>query len=403
MAEGEANGSAGPTGHRIAITGPAGLLGRNLMFEIVRRWKDDLGNLELVLFGRGEAGGGDLRARIARIFDEDGRHYIGPHDAAALASFLDDRVHYVEADFTAPDLALSDEDCDRLRRLRIDTLYHIASVTDFRDNDRAREKLARANVDGTNALLSQMDRWQVGEFCYVSSAYVCGARGGRIAPDLIDMEAAFRNPYERSKLVAEIAAREWAARTGTKFRCFRPTTIGGRMIEPAFGTTHKFDVFYGFGHFLHRVKREAPAGTDLRLRIPCRLDSGLNIVPVDYAAKTMADVVANDLPGDSFHLAHEADLPHTQYIAETLEVVGYDAGEIVDTIPNDLSPLEGLFYQRVCSVLGPYTMGEPMAFDVGGLSPLRAAGAAPCPPLDRTAFGGLMRYAVAHNFGRAAA
>ncbi|MBF0533195.1 MAG: SDR family oxidoreductase, partial [Candidatus Omnitrophica bacterium] len=207
---------------RIAITGATGLLGRNLLFEILKQQRNNLGSLEIFVLGR-RSPGKSLRERIDEIINDDGRGYCGFTDSRESL----ESVRAMEMDLVEDKLRLSQEDYKELKSSLIDFFFHIAALTDFRSSEAVTEALYKTNVYGTKQILQLASNLNVKEFSYVGSAYSCGKASGDILPNQIDLRRQFRNPYEKTKAEAELLVREFSKTTNTKCRYFRPSTICG--------------------------------------------------------------------------------------------------------------------------------------------------------------------------------
>jgi len=116
------------------------------------------------------------------------------------------------------------------------------------------------------------------------------------------------------------------------------------------GTTPKFDVFYSWAGFFLRAKIHAlgdradkyadPWSCDCR--IAYNIASGLNIVPVDFAAKVIYEICVHDYPGVSYHLVNEAHTPHSTYIPFMLNSIGVVGTSVVSQQPSNLNEFEKL-------------------------------------------------------------
>lgn len=389
---------------RVAITGATGLLGRNILFEWIKQHLDRPDQLEIVLLGR-PCRTLSLAERMRRILLEDGRNYLGLGAGAELLleTLLRERVSYVEIDLGAADLSLSPAGWERLRTQPIDYFIHCAALTDMRHIPGIARELHNINVLGTRRIMELAASLPVREFDYVGTAYAGDAVGDRIAPDCLERCNGFRCPYEESKHQAELVARRFAREAPFRSRFFRPSTCCGRLMEAPLGEICKFDVFYGWAAFFHRLRqREAwSAGVPARLdmRVCYNPGAGLNIVPADYAAKALYQVCVQDAPGTSFHLANEAETPHDLYIPLMLEMLGVEGVRRVEQVPADPNRLEALYYKTVGAIFTPYISGPPLPFDTENIrSSLARAGLA-CPPVDAPNFRRLMEYALAREFG----
>ncbi|HKM89223.1 MAG TPA: SDR family oxidoreductase [Candidatus Acidoferrales bacterium] len=392
---------------RIAMTGATGLLGRNLIFELLKRHLSRLEELEIFVFGRADSLGVSLQDRLRRILLSDGFAYLGIRQDLyePLLSRLSTVIRCVELDFDCENHGLAGPSLQELQARPIDWFFHLAGLTDFRSTPGAVAALRRVNVEGTHRLLALLSDISVREFCYVSTAYVCGGASGRIQPGVVNPSAQFRNPYERSKFEAEMLVRQFAARTGTRCRYFRPSTICGRLLEPPWGAVCKFDVFYAWAAFLLRLKRQqtgiwdAAEPGELDLRICYNRASGLNIVPADYAAKVICSVCEQGDAGESYHLVNNAETAHELYIPQMVRAVGVAGVTQVSRIPEDQNRQEKFYYKSVGASYTPYITCEEMRFDAANLQQVLSRDGLSCPAVGRREFALLMAYAIEHDFG----
>ena len=190
-------------------------------------------------------------------------------------------------------LSISPDDFKLLKSKNIDLFIHAAANSDFRSTPAIKRVLKEVNLNGTMRILNLVKQLDVSEFVYTSSAYCAGHINGDIQPDYINTTGVFRNPYEESKLEAELYLSSFAKINGLKYRIFRLTGIGGRLMEPPLGSVSKYDIFYGWGIFFLKAKLKAllsldniySSSVEMPIRIAANLDGNMNVVPVDYAAK----------------------------------------------------------------------------------------------------------------------
>jgi nucleoside-diphosphate-sugar epimerase len=390
---------------RIAMTGPTSLLGRNVLFELFVQNFGQLDDLDLILLGRDKPGT-SLRERVKEMFALMTPDYFSTAQLDVINDHLDQRTRFMDINLQRDKLGMSDADFQILAAAPIDFFFHIAALTDFRDLPIVVETLKRTNVDGTRRVLDLVSALPVGEFDYVSSAYTCGVTTGTIQPDYVNIHQSFRNPYEHSKLQAEIRARLFGKRTGTRCRFFRPSTICGRLSDPPLGMTNKFDVFYAIGAFFLGIKLREHSWAE-RYSRSIRLDfralysrtSGLNIVPVDFVAKAMLAVCLSGDPGESYHLVNNQETPHEVYVPMILDTLGVEGITRVDTMPDQLNEVEALYYAKVGKIYTPYVMSAPILFNTDTVRGVLDAANVHCPPINRENFGLLMNYARQHDFG----
>ncbi len=395
---------------RIAITGATGLVGSNLLLEIVKQNLNSLQDIHFLILGKGK-NNETLQQRIQNILLTDGPAYIGPGKISddELLTFSQENVSYIDLRLNRSDMGITDEEYKVLHEAPIDFFFHSAGITDFRDVPEAVQLLETVNLKGTQRMIELTKTLVVGEFCYVSTAYACGETYGYIEPDYINMNQGFRNPYERVKLEAEIAVREFQKQTGVKCRYFRPSTICGRLMEHELGATPKFDVFYLWAAFFLRWKMkllnngaavdvyETPLEMDLRFW--GNRDAGLNIVPVDYVVKAMWAVCKQNAPGDSFHLVGDQETMHFDYTAGILDWLNITGPTFVDEEPTNLNRVESFYYKTVGKIFMPYAIQDPIYFLTDNLTAVTMAANLTCPPINDTNLRILLNYAKKHQFG----
>lgn len=82
----------------------------------------------------------------------------------------------------------------------VSMIFHCAASTEFSDNNT--EQSLQVNVEGTRNILELAAKLNV-PLCYVSTAYIVGARAGVAKEDETDIAQTFNNVYERTKCKAE--------------------------------------------------------------------------------------------------------------------------------------------------------------------------------------------------------
>ena len=393
---------------RIALTGATGLIGRNLLFEILKANINNLDDVDVLIMGRHQ-GNSTIRDRIEKIIKEDGLLYLraDKNKAQIVADFCKDKLRCIDIDLEESDLGIKPDDYKLLNGQPIDFFYHIAALTDLRDAPGIDKELEKTNIFGTQQILQLVATLKVKQFCYVGTAYSCGNVSGDILPDSVNPAQDFRSPYERTKQEAETYVRKFAKETGIRCRYFRPSVTCGRLIEPPIGSINKYDVFYGWGaFFLHMKLRKIKRLEDryaksmaLDIRACYNLKSGLNIVPADYAAKIMYQVCVQNDPGESYHLVNNAETPHHLYTLSLLKTINISGVKQVDQIPDDLNRMERLYYKTAGKVFTPYINAQPMLFNVENLKDVCKKANLICPPVDEKTLPLLIKYAKDHDFG----
>ncbi len=393
---------------RIALTGATGLIGRNLLFEILKQNIGDLDKVEILILGR-DKDDFALSRRVEKIILDDGLLYLqaDKEQAGNIKRYCREKIACVNIDLGRDGLGIGPDDHKILNKSPIDFFYHIAALTDLRHSPAVEKELTKINVFGTQQILRLISTLKVGQFCYVGTAYSCGNVSGNVPPDDLNPSREFRSPYERTKLEAEIYVRDFANKTGTRCRYFRPSVTCGRLIEQPAGSINKFDVFYGWAAFflqvkLKNIKRVEDRYTEpvtLDVRICYNLKSGLNIVPADYAAKIMYQTCIQNDSWESYHLVNNVETPHHLYTSLFLQAFNIRGVRQIDKPPSDPNHLEKLYYKTAGQVFTPYTDPQPMLFNVDSLKNIQKKANLKCPPVDEKTLPVLIDYAKKYDFG----
>lgn len=254
---------------QLLLTGVTGMVGAELLAALLRRRP---GLRVSCLVRPGERGAEErLRRAVAR----------------ALPEGLPEGVEAVAGDLERPGLGLDPADARRLRAGVTEVLHGAASVR----FDLPLEEARRINTGGTAEILAFARSCPgLGAFDYVSTAYVCGGRGGLVRVDDPPREP-FHNTYERSKVEAEALLRAAHEQHGLPLRIFRPSIVVGNSrtgFTPNNNTLYWPIKVYARGRW--RI-------------VPGRPASRFDIVPVDYVAEALVHLrerVPSD--GRAWHL-----------------------------------------------------------------------------------------------------
>lgn len=393
---------------RIAITGATGLLGRNLLFEIIKQKFDNLENIELLILGRSHPTT-SLHDRILDILIYDGLDYLDIEQnqrKKALAK-INAAITPIPFDLAQDNLGISNEYLPHLKTKPIDHFFHVAALTDFRSDNTTKAKLEEVNVRGTQRILNLINNLCVDQLVYVGSAYSCGSKTGLVKPDYVNLKEVFRNPYEETKLRAEVLMREFSRKKNIKIKVFRPSTIAGRLIEKPIGRINKFDVFYGWAAFFLRYKLKQiknisnlySESCEIPIRLRFNPQGGLNIIPADYAAKVMYGISMEDGQFDSYHLANNVQTPNQLYGDTTFEALKITGYQYVAEEPKDKNKIEEMYYRTVGKIFTPYGISDEIIFDVSNLTEFTKKSGLICPVINRENYLKLLKYAMDNYFG----
>jgi nucleoside-diphosphate-sugar epimerase/predicted lipid carrier protein YhbT len=260
----------------------------------------------------------------------------------------------------------------------------------------------RTNVDGTSTLLRLCQEAGLAEWHQVSTAFVCGRRTGTICEEELDCGQDFHNPYERTKLEAEQLLRE---ASGLRLTVYRPAILVG---DSRTGHTSSYDGLYRFLGLAARLAEAASPSAGrapgtrrpFPLRLPLGGDEPGNLVPVDWAAQAVGDLLRRPVwHGRTFHLVARAPVRARLVLEVATEELRLEGVELVGPagVP-DPSRLEEVFQEGLADYW-PYLAGSPAFADT---NTARALPHLPPPPVDEPLLRRLIRFAIADGWGRGA-
>ena len=395
-----------------AVTGATGLLGSNIVWEILRANLYRLDRIKILWLGRGWRGA-TLRQRISAMLREDGAQYFLGGQTPDVLAAAEAAIVPIEADLAEDGLGLSAIDLGAMAKETIDYFVHCGGSTDLRSEANVESELDEVICRGTQRILDLLGSLPRGanHLAFVSTAFVCGESEGHLLPDAMPSLGRFRNPYEEKKLFAEKLWRTYSQQNRTPYSIFRPTVICGRTLERPLGHVTKFDTFYGWvAFFLSRKKRvlgdvdwptliETPV--ELPIRIALNADGGLNIVPCDLCAKTIYAALVSGVDDGSYHLASKKSIPNVEMVWRVMELLRLERWTVVDEPPSpaDWNSHEHLYYRTVGAILTPYMSGKNMVFDLASMDQVLSVAKLPRSDVDGEAFSRLLEFAKPRRFG----
>ncbi|WP_225730319.1 MULTISPECIES: SDR family oxidoreductase [unclassified Nocardia] len=230
-----------------------------------------------------------------------------------------DRVHPLIGDLTAERLGLDTAPA-------ADHIIHLGAVYDMTADENTAHA---ANVAGTKAVLALAQ--ELGAVLHhVSSVAVAGDHRGKFFEEDFDLGQRLTSPYHRTKFAAEKLVRE---SRGVRWRVYRPAIVVG---DSRTGEMDKIDGPY---YFFPAIAKLAALPTELPMPLPEL--GATNIVPVDYVAAAMVELVRKPgLNGRTFHLVNPEPQPFAQVYNALARAAGAPAG--IGPLPGSGLALYGL-------------------------------------------------------------
>ncbi len=200
----------------------------------------------------------------------------------------------------------------------VDMVLHAAGNTTFHANGSGEP--AKTNIDGTRAILSLATKAKIRRFSFVSTAYVCGEQIGHQSEVIFEAIPPIRNEYERSKWEAERLVWAWGEDNGIVTIC-RPSILFG---DSRTGRASAMKGLYLVARATEILARAMDGNHRVdRHQIPFRIlglpHATCNVVPVDWAARQIANISLEPTTESSVHHVTNPDPPTHQEVKRWLE------------------------------------------------------------------------------------
>ncbi len=248
----------------ILLTGATGNVGGKLVPAILRHMPDAA--ITLLVRGQSQAHAYERAMRTIRKLTPD----FDEGDARG-------RVQVICGDIIRPKLGLGSNEYMTLAS-DCTHIIHSAAATKFR---MPASEARATNYDGTRNMVHfgrrAMRLGGLHRFAYISTAYACGNRSGRIPEIMYETKPQFTNIYEQTKWEAERYL--YRFRDDLPLDIFRPSIIVG---DSRTGIINDFNVLY--------VPLRLILTGHIQM-LPCRPDIPLDVVPLDYVADIINNIV----------------------------------------------------------------------------------------------------------------
>ncbi|RZT16380.1 SDR family oxidoreductase [Fictibacillus sp. BK138] len=210
---------------------------------------------------------------------------------------LKGNIHIIKGDITVPDLGMNKETQRELAN-KIDVFYHMAALVKF-DLD-LKEELFQINFSGTKYALAAAEKMGVSHFYYVSTAYTLG-KNEFAKEELHSIDRSFNNPYEESKCKAEHLCMDY--KKSFNVTILRPAIIIG---DSKTGEADSKFTLYGLMRSLEVFKKrfQRKGLGDRVFHLLCEEGSTQNLVPVDYVADVLSDVLQKGREDNIYHITN---------------------------------------------------------------------------------------------------
>lgn len=302
----------------------------------------------------------------------------------------------IEGELTEANLGLDDAGLQWISRHCCSVIHNAASLT-FHGNGRQGEPW-HTNVNGTRQILDLCRSAGIRQFHYISTAYVCGLREGRVLETELDVGQTPGNDYELSKIEAEKLVR--GAPWIDPPTVYRPSIIVGDSQSGYTATFHGFYALVKLAHTLvSRMVRGSTAGPLLVRGLGLSGKEYKNLVPVDWVSAVFTRIFSRpEHHGRTYHIVSRRPPPVT-LIADVIQHAVEEYSKLADkddTFRCDSEWFLNSFREQI-EVYRVYLRNDPQFDD----TQRAAAAPLPCPETNAGMLLRLARFAIEGNFGKA--
>jgi nucleoside-diphosphate-sugar epimerase len=368
---------------KIILTGATGVLGSQIMYEILELFINEGIDGKLLLISRSKG----KKTALDRINELLSSSYTPQILKDKGLEKLDQYIEIIDTDLDSVQENFSS---------KIDGAYfiHSAGYVNLSTDEEHREKIFDENTKITKVILNNFHHF-IKKFIYIGTAFSSGERTGIVENDFhnLDFVPKHRNAYENAKFHSENFVAQRCKALGLPFQILRPSVICGKMLgnENKYFIS-KYMVFYLLAKFFHFAAQRKTEQENVRFMINEK--TGLNIIPVDYVAKVIVSVFRRD-DIQQLNIVSHKSLNLVKGLELIMKEVRYTNYTIIKNTPHFeyQNTTEKLYYESIGKHLKPYLVSSAKQFNTTLLNSILEI-----PILDDETFTQLIRYARLNNF-----
>lgn len=329
----------------IILTGATGTLGSQILFSILESRFESLERIYLIVRKKNIV---SPRERIFKMLRSN-----------VVSEFIQEHKTEIAEKIQVIDSQHILEPGTFLQKSKKYHFIHSAGYVNLSVHPNSKEEIFKENLTFTEQIFNAYIPY-LKKFIYISTAFSIGKLGGTLNDNYTTAEHNdYRNYYEASKHAAEKFLAKAGAALKIPIQILRPSVLGGNILgKPSFFIS-KYMVFYLFAKFFYRNN-----SVDA-VRIQANIDSELNIIPTDYAAKVIVKVFDTDV--EQLNIVNSKGTNIFNGIVKILDTVNFKnfklTQELIDTASEFESSLEKLYYETIGVHLTPYLTSKPYEWD----------------------------------------
>ena len=329
----------------ILLTGATGTLGSRVLFSLLELHFHSIDTIYLPVRKKTSV------SPVQRIKNVISSEFSTDFVKNNLSEILK-KIHTVDAEELLEPVSF-------LENKKLNYFIHSAGFVNLSTDPAAKEEIFSHNLQFTKDIFHAYSKL-IDKFIYISTAFAAGNIGGRLNNDYTSINNGnYRNHYEASKHATEKFLLKAGKENNIPIQILRPSVLGGNINGSPNYFISKYMVFYLFAKFFHNNNSQDA------IRITTKADTGLNIIPTDYAAQVIALVITTDI--QQLNIVNSKETNMKKGISKILKVVGFSnftfTEDQINASTGFSSKLEEFYYETIGLHLHPYMTSIPSEWD----------------------------------------
>lgn len=330
---------------KILLTGATGTLGSRVLFSLLEQKLDTINHIYLPVRKKMAV---SAKTRINNMLESE-----------HVPEFIKNNKNRIFECISVIDASNLLKPSSFLKGEKIDYFIHSAGYVNLSTDPAAKEEIFKENFEFTKDIFNAYSN-HITKFVYISTAFSFGDMGGKLTNNRNENSSGnYRNHYEASKDATEKFLLKACEEKEMPIQILRPSVLGGNIEEMPNLFISKYMVFYLFAKFFNNTT------SDDAIRINANSDTGLNIIPTDYAAKVIVKVFETSI--EQLNIVHAKDTNMAKGISKILDVVGFSnftfTDEQISAATGFATKLEQFYYETIGVHLYPYMTSKPNEWD----------------------------------------
>lgn len=329
----------------VILTGTTGTLGSQVFYELLQQ-----DNIKHIFLPVREKNGKSALQRIQNILNND-----------ATPTFISENKDLISQKIKVLDMVAFFKPATFLSKKETNFFIHSAGSVNLSTDESQRDIIFSGVYEFTKDVFNAFSSY-ITKFTYISTAFSIGNIGGLIDNDYhTTKKPKYRNFYEEAKHTTEKYLLKKGKENNISIQILRPSVLGGNIFKNSPYFISNYMVYYLLGKFFYK---NPLANTSIRLA--ANFKTGLNIIPVDYVAKIIANVYQKQIV--QLNIVHSKSTNIVKGMGRILKAVEFNNFTILNSstggaLLKGKNRLESIYYKTIGLHLNQYLTSEPYEYD----------------------------------------